>query len=292
MKKKSLGRGMDAVFLDNTLEESQGAVSTLRISDIEPRKAQPRKKFDTEALSELADSISANGIIQPIAVRKLDSGFYQIIAGERRWRAAKMAGLNEVPVVIVEADDKVASELALVENIQREDLNPIEEAEAYKALIDEYGYTQEQVAVRVGKSRSTVTNSMRILALPKAVLDMVANETLSFGHARTLLGLNDKKKTEEAAKTIVSKDLSVRDTEILVKKLNSPSKDLPKKDDAVEKAYYKSLEGKIKKSIGYQVKIAHSDKKKSITISYKTTDELENIIRTLVGDNNADKIFN
>ena len=231
-KKQALGRGMDAIFIDNSLE-SDNNTTKLPIAVIEPRRGQPRRSFDAESLSQLADSIAANGLIQPIVVRRLEAGgesksvgdntvdgeFYQIIAGERRWRAAKLAGLFEVPVVIVEADDKKAAEYALIENIQREDLNPIEEAAAFRSLIDEYGLTQETAAKQVGKSRAAVANSMRLLELPDEVKSLLAEKKLTAGHARALLGLNDKSLIPTAADTIVKHELSVRAAEELIKKL-------------------------------------------------------------------------
>ncbi len=292
-KKKGLGRGMDAIFLDNSLDAPEKN-STLRLSEIEPRRDQPRKVFDTEALAQLADSIAVNGLIQPIIVREREgSDFYQIIAGERRWRAAKMAGLSEVPVVILDVDDKKVAEYALIENIQREDLNPIEEARGFKSLIEDYNLTQEQAAKQVGRSRSAVTNSLRLLDLPEDVLELVSDKTLSAGHARALLGLNDKSTISEAADIIVKKELSVRAAEDLVRKMNSSPKldSEPDEDDLVEREYYASLEKKIKQAIGCRVKIAHSERKKSITISYKDADELEELIKKLVGGENVENLF-
>ena len=293
-KKKGLGRGMDAIFLDNSLDSPE-KTSTLRLSEIEPRRGQPRKVFEAEALAQLADSIAVNGLIQPIVVREREgTDFYQIIAGERRWRAAKMAGLSEVPVVILEADDRKVAEYALIENIQREDLSPIEEAQGYKSLIEEYNLTQEQVAKQVGKSRAAVTNSMRLLDLPEDVLSLVADKSLSAGHARTLLGLVDKSRISEVADTVIIRELSVRVTEELVHKLNSQpleDEDKPEEDNSVEREYYASLESKIKGILGSAVKISHFKRKKSITISYKDTDELTEIIKKLVGDENTENLF-
>ncbi len=292
-KKKGLGRGMDAIFLDNSLDSPE-KTSTLRLSEIEPRRGQPRKVFEAEALAQLADSIAVNGLIQPIVVREREgSDFYQIIAGERRWRAAKMAGLSEVPVVILEADDRKVAEYALIENIQREDLSPIEEAQGYKSLIEEYNLTQEQVAKQVGKSRAAVTNSMRLLDLPEDVLSLVADKSLSAGHARTLLGLVDKSRISEVADMVVIRELSVRATEELVHKLNSQpiEEDEPEEDNAVEREYYASLEEKMAETLGCRVKISHFSRKKSISITYKDTDELTEIIKKLVGEENAENLF-
>ena len=284
---------MDAIFLDNSLDSPE-KTSTLRLSEIEPRRGQPRKVFEAEALAQLADSIAVNGLIQPIVVREREgSDFYQIIAGERRWRAAKMAGLSEVPVVILDADDRKVAEYALIENIQREDLSPIEEAQGYKSLIEEYNLTQEQVAKQVGKSRAAVTNSMRLLDLPEDVLALVADKSLSAGHARTLLGLVDKSQISEVADMVVIRELSVRATEELVHKLNSQpdEEDEPEEDNAVERDYYASLEEKMTETLGCRVKISHFSRKKSISISYKDNDELTEIIKKLVGEENTENLF-
>lgn len=278
-KKQALGRGMDAIFIDNT-PDSPERTDKLAVSDIEPRRDQPRKTFDPESLSSLADSIAANGLIQPIIVRPSESSaLYSIVAGERRWRAARMAGLSEVPVVIIDADDRKAAEYALVENIQREDLNPIEEAEGLKSLIEDYNLTQEQVAKRVGKSRAAIANALRLLELPDEVISLVGHKSLSAGHARALLGLNDKTLIPDAAKTIVDHELSVRAAEELIKKLNS--KPEPKKNDPVADSYYSSLEQKLTESLGHKVRISRSKRRRSISISYKNSDELEELIRLL-----------
>lgn len=278
-KKQALGRGMDAIFIDNT-PDSPERTDKLAVSDIEPRRDQPRKTFDPESLSSLADSIAANGLIQPIIVRPSESSaLYSIVAGERRWRAARMAGLSEVPVVIIDADDRKAAEYALVENIQREDLNPIEEAEGLKSLIEDYNLTQEQAAKRVGKSRAAIANALRLLELPDEVISLVGHKSLSAGHARALLGLNDKTLIPDAAKTIVNHELSVRAAEELIKKLNS--KPEPKKNDPVADSYYSSLEQKLTESLGHKVRISRSKRRRSISISYKNSDELEELIRLL-----------
>lgn len=279
-KKKGLGRGMDSIFLDNSPDETD-KISTLRISEIEPRKSQPRKYFDVESLSQLADSIAANGIIQPIVVREAESsGYYQIIAGERRWRAAKQAGLSEVPVIILDADDKKAAEYALIENIQREDLNPLEEAAGLKSLIEDYLMTQEEVAKEVGKSRTAVTNSLRLLELPNEVKDMIESGLISAGHGRALLGLNDKSKITDAAQKTVFGELSVRSTEELVRTMNAEPQTQAKKNE-VEESYYRSLEEKVSSALGCKVKINRGLRRRSITVSYKTTDQLETLINKL-----------
>ena len=278
-KKQALGRGMDAIFIDNT-PDSPERTDKLAVSDIEPRRDQPRKTFDPESLSSLADSIAANGLIQPIIVRPSENpALYSIVAGERRWRAARMAGLSEVPVVIIDADDRKAAEYALVENIQREDLNPIEEAEGLKSLIEDYNLTQDQAAKRVGKSRAAIANALRLLELPDEVITLVEHKSLSAGHARALLGLNDKTLIPDAAKTMVDHELSVRAAEELIKKLNS--KPEQKKNDPVADSYYSSLEQKLTESLGHKVRISRSKRRRSISISYKNSDELEELIRLL-----------
>ena len=274
---------MEAIFLDNSPDETD-KISTLRISEIEPRRSQPRKNFDAETLSQLADSIAANGVIQPIIVRESENpGFYQIIAGERRWRAAKQAGLSEVPVVVVDADDRKAAEYALIENIQREDLNPVEEARGIKSLIDDCSLTQEETARRLGRSRAAVTNSLRLLELPEKLLDMLADKSLSAGHARALLGLCDKSNLTAAAEKVVSSELSVRQTEELVRRLNSETVEKPKKNE-VEESYYRSLEEKISATLGCKVKINRGKRRKSVSRAYKTTDELEALLKRLAAE--------
>ena len=294
-KKQALGRGMDAIFIDNSLE-SDNNTTKLPIAVIEPRRGQPRRSFDAESLSQLADSIAANGLIQPIVVRRLEVGsenesvgdntvdgeFYQIIAGERRWRAAKLAGLFEVPVVIVEADDKKAAEYALIENIQREDLNPIEEAAAFRSLIDEYGLTQETAAKQVGKSRAAVANSMRLLELPDEVKSMLAEKKLTAGHARALLGLNDKSLIPAAADTIVKHELSVRAAEELIKKLNSPKAEKPQNES--ERAYYSDLGQRVSERLGCKVVIKNRGRSRTLSLSCSDTETLEELIKKLAGD--------
>ena len=218
-KELGLGRGLNALLGDPDLQaQGEGSVS-LPISQVQPGLNQPRKRFDQDALADLAESIRVHGIIQPLTVRRLSSGYYQIIAGERRWRAAKLAGLAEVPAVIIEADDRKVMELGLIENLQREDLNPAEEARGYQVLMEEYGLTQEQVADRMGKSRPAITNTLRLLALPEDLLKLVEEEQLSAGHARALLGAPTAELQRQAAKKVIADGLSVRQTEALVKAL-------------------------------------------------------------------------
>ena len=253
-KKSGLGKGLDALFLDNAIDENAGSVSSLPINDIEPNRDQPRKTFDEEALGERAQSIAAHGVIQPLLVRPMTDGSYQLIAGERRWRASRMAGLTEVPVVIREMSDSEAMELALVENLQREDLNPIEEARGFQLLMETYALTQEQAASRVGKSRPAVANAMRLLLLPDDVLRMVETGTLSAGHARALLGLPQSEDMVQMAKLIVEKGLSVRETERMVK---TAAQDKPKREKRVKKrdVFYDEAELAFSEALGRQAKV-------------------------------------
>ena len=229
MARKGLGSGLEALFGEDLPEEDSR--KTVPISKVEPRPGQPRITFDEEALQELADSIKQYGVLQPITVRELDNGYYQIIAGERRWRASRLAGIAEVPVNILSADDRMAAELALVENLQREDLNPVEEAKGYRQLMDDYGLTQEEAAKAVGKSRPAVENSLRLLSLEDKILTMISDGLLTAGHARSLIPLQDKEKQLSAAEDIVKKKLSVRQTEQLVSKLQSGKKQKEVKEE-------------------------------------------------------------
>ncbi|MBP3322505.1 MAG: ParB/RepB/Spo0J family partition protein [Clostridia bacterium] len=284
--KGGLGRGLDSIFLDNTAPENGAGTSMVRISQIEPRRDQPRKNFDLEALQQLADSISTHGIIQPVAVRESIGGYYEIIAGERRWRAAKMAGLSEIPVTVIAADDKKAAELALIENVQREDLNPIEEALAYKKLSEEYGLTQEKVAQAVGKSRSGVANSLRLLDLPEECLEMVASRILSEGHAKVLMGIEDEEELVKAAHTVVQKELSVRETEALVKRINAALFEEDEEEAPVTPVkvnYSKVLAEKAGRHLGRRVNIAGRGKSKRIELYYEDREDLEAILESLCG---------
>lgn len=280
-KKSGLGKGLDALFLDNSTDEGLKAV-TLNINDIEPNREQPRKHFDEDALSELADSIETHGVIQPLLVRPLSDGGYQLIAGERRWRASRMAGLNEIPVVIREMTDSEAMELALVENLQREDLNPIEEAEGFKLLMENYNLTQDQAAQRVGKSRPAVANAVRLLALPDELLEKVKFGTLSPGHARTLLSLEDAQKMIKVAEEIIKRNLSVRDSEKLVKTLLSPKEE--KKDKKKEKRdpYFDECEIAIRDELGRKAQIHVSKGEKgTIEIEFFSKSDLQSIMEAL-----------
>ena len=281
-----LGRGLDSIFIDDAEAEKETSVNTLRISELQPRAGQPRKNFDAEALSQLADSISTHGLIQPIIVRKGKGNLYEIVAGERRWRASKMAGLTEVPVVVIEADDQKTDELSLIENIQRENLNPVEESLAYRALLEEYDLTQETVAQRVGKSRSTVTNSLRLLDLPDSVLKMVSDNAISAGHARALLGLKYRSDIEVGAATVVDKGYSVRATEELVRRMNvraeKAAEIVEKKDKEVD--YTAALEKKLRGILGRKVKIVEGARAKRLELEYSDNDDLQRLLLLLCGD--------
>lgn len=276
-----LGRGLNALLGDPDLQpQGEGSVS-LPISQVEPGLNQPRKRFDQATLDDLADSIRIHGIIQPLTVRRLASGYYQIIAGERRWRAAKAAGLSEVPAVIIEADDRKVMELGLIENLQREDLNPAEEARGYQVLMEEYGLTQEQVAQQMGKSRPAVTNTLRLLSLPQEVLALVEEGALSAGHARALLALPNRDLQLEAAQQIIDKELSVRQTEALVKMLQQVKKEKPKPEGPDLSLYLGELEKNLSGQLGRKVKIAHKGKKGRIELEYYNDQDLEALLELL-----------
>ena len=279
---KGLGRGLGALLGDAALESSAPeSVLTLPISQIETCASQPRKRFDEEALADLADSIREHGIIQPITVRKLSSGYHQIIAGERRWRAARLAGLHEVPVVVIEADDRKAMELAMIENLQREDLNPMEEAEGYRALMDGYALTQEEAAARVGKSRSAVANVMRLLNLTPAVRKLVEEGRLSGGHARTLLPLPAALQ-EKTAESVISGDLSVRQTETLVKKLLEEKPDRKKTvGDPLSVNYTEAAAQELAEHLGRGCRIVSGRKKGRLEIEYYGVDDLNDLLDAL-----------
>lgn len=280
-KTGGLGRGLDAILTDNSDEQKESGVTVVRLTEVEPNPAQPRKVFENEPLEALAESIAQHGIIQPIVVRPKD-GMYMIVTGERRWRAARMAGLSEVPVIIIEADDRKAAELALVENLQRKDLNPVEEARAYADLIEEYSYTQEEIAKKVGRSRSSIANSLRLLDLPGAALEKLALGEISEGHAKVLLGLKDEAKIEKAMEIVIEKQLSVRDTEKLVKAMNEEPKAEIKVVYDVD--HTKILEQRVQSIIGHTVKIVQNGKKSSINIGFSDNDDLERILELLCGD--------
>lgn len=280
MKKKSLGRGLDEIFMDNSLDSDvQSGISTLRISMVEPKADQPRKFFDSEALSQLADSIAANGVLQPILVRETFGGRYQIIAGERRWRASKLAGLSEIPAIILEADDLKVAQIALIENLQRENLNAYEEAQAYKALSDEYSLTQEEISLKIGKSRSAVANSLRLLDLPDEISQLLREDKLSAGHCRALLGLKDRKMALSLAEKMIARGMSVRDAEALVRAANKkkPEKD----DDEIEPVvvdYTAELEKKVTGLTGRYCKIQSKGARKTVSFEFADDEDLEEIL--------------
>ena len=276
--KKGLGIGLDALFGSDETEESE--LQFLPISKVEPRIDQPREIFNEESLQELSESIAQYGLIQPITARKLDSGYYQIIAGERRWRAARLAGLTEVPVRVIEADDRRTAELALVENLQREDLNPIEQARGFRALIEEYGLTQEEAAKSVGKSRPAITNAMRLLSLCPAVLELVEQGKLSAGHARALVPVLDDKLQIAAANEVVDKGLSVRQTEQLAAKLTKPPKQ-PKIETGVSVDYCAEVANRLSQSLGRKVKLVDGKKIGRIEIEFYGADDREALIEAL-----------
>ena len=281
-KKGGLGRGLDALFADNSIEEiaSTSAVK-LKIMDIEPNRDQPRKIFDEDALAELADSIAKHGVIQPLLVRPMPDGSYQLVAGERRWRASRMAGLTEVPVVIKELSDDEAMALALIENLQREDLNAIEEAQGIKALMDTLSLTQDEAAERVGKSRPAVANALRLLKLPDSVIALVSDGKLSPGHARALLGFKDEQDIIETADLILEKGLTVRDVEKLVKKRNKEPK--AEKPAARRASYYDEVELALTDFLGRKVKVGTKPGKESgvLEIDFFDKDDLTRLADAL-----------
>ena len=283
--KKGLGTGLNALFGEAERESSEEVLS-LPISRVEPREAQPRTSFDEAALQELAESISEYGVIQPITVRKLDSGYYQIIAGERRWRAARLAGLKEVPVRVVEADDKLATEMALVENLQREDLNPVEEALGYRTLLDVYGLTQDEAARRVGKSRPTVTNALRLLTLAPEVQQFIEQGLLSAGHARALVGIKPEEAQIEAARSVISNGLSVRRTEQLAAKLMREPEPEPV-DDGIHVDYAAEVTKRLEKALGRKVVLTEKGKRGKITLEYYSADDRERLIEMLAALENT-----
>jgi len=283
-KKRGLGMGFDALMLDNALETSDNtAISTLKISDIEPNKDQARKDFDDTAIAELADSIAEHGVLQPLLVRPLVNGGYQLIAGERRWRASRAAGLTEVPVIIKALTDEEAAVISLIENLQRENLNPVEEAYGFAELIKEFGLTQEDAAKKVGKSRTAVTNALRILKLPEKVIEMIREGILSAGHAKALAGLDDEGLIIEAAELIKEKGLSVRETEKLVKALGK-GKEKPIEPVKVKRiAYFDEVELALTEALGRKTKVITKGKKEcgTLEIAFNDKEDLELIAKAL-----------
>lgn len=282
-KNKGLGRGLEAIFDDNSIDIEKSGHAMVRISLIEPKKDQPRLTFDREALASLADSIAANGVLQPIIVRESIGGMYSIIAGERRWRAAKLAGLTEIPVIVMDADEFMAAKIAMIENLQRENLNPYEEAKGYRDLMDNYSLTQEEISLQIGKSRSAIANSLRLLELPAEVIELIVDGTLSAGHGRALLGLKDKSQIVPMAIRAAARNLSVREVESAVKTANkkaADSDDIP----AVPKVnYLADLEDKVTTALGRRCRIINTAKKKTIQLEFNDDDDLQDLLTAICG---------
>lgn len=287
-KSRGLGRDFNSLFYDNILSnDKSNAATAIRIADIEPRSDQPRKFFAMESLEQLADSIGQFGVLQPIIVREspLLEGTYEIIAGERRWRAAKMAGLSEIPAVILDGDELKTAQVAVIENVQREDLNVVEEAFAYKTLIERFDLTQDQVAKQVGKSRSAITNILRLLELPDEVLELLKTGQLSAGHARALLGLKNEEQMAPLAQRIIEKDLSVRDVERTVRLMNYEPEAVEEDEPLTQrKAYMKDLEHRAVTVLGRRVRILKTNKKKVIELAYSDDEDLEALLSTICGE--------
>ena len=278
---KGLGKGLGALFGDIQEEiQEKGPYQLLPLHKVEPNRSQPRQDFDEEELAALSESIALHGIIQPLTVRELSGGYYQIIAGERRWRAARMAGLSEVPAVIIEADDKKAMELALIENLQRQDLNPVEESLGYQSLMQDYGLTQDETAQRVGKSRSAVANALRLLNLPPEILEKLRIGALTPGHARAVLSLKDSKKQLEATQKIIALGLSVRQAELLCKNMDTAPKKEPKVTLAVD--YIGECEKSLSKHLGRGVKIVNGKRKGHFELEFYGAEDLEILLNTLM----------
>lgn len=283
--KKGLGTGLDVLFGEIAKDEEQKElVQSLPIAKVEPREGQPRTVFDEEALSELSESIREYGLLMPVTVRKLDSGYYQLIAGERRWRAARMAGLTEIPARVIEADDRLATELALVENLQREDLNPVEEAQGYRTLMEDYGLTQDEAAQRVGKSRPAVANALRLLSLAPEVLQFVEQGLLSAGHARALVPVKPEELQIDAARQVMKNGLSVRRTEELAKRLMKPPKAVTG-DGAIRVDYAAEVMRRLERALGRKVLLSENGKRGRIVLEYYGADDRERLIEALAGLN-------
>lgn len=283
-KDRGLGKGLGALLGDAALKTQEGGSVMLPISQVEPGIKQPRKRFDEESLSDLAESIRTHGLIQPLTVRRLSSGYYQIIAGERRWRASKQAGLTEVPAVVIEADDRKVMELGLIENLQREDLNPIEEAGGYKVLVEEYGLTQEEVAQQVGKSRSAVANAMRLLALPDAVRMLLEEGKLSAGHARAILSVPGGELQKRLAQKVVEEDLSVRQTEAMAKRISQAAEEAEEETAPAPdpmKIYRDAAAKDLSARLGRKVSIVQGAKKGKVELEYYGDEDLTALLEAL-----------
>ena len=293
-KTAGLGRGLDAIFLDNThTKGDEGTVTPIKLSLIDPRSDQPRRTFHEESLASLSESIKLHGLFQPILVREYAMGRYQIIAGERRFRASKLAGLTEIPAIILDKDDEETARIALVENLQREDLNPVEEAMAYCSLAEEFNMTQEDLSREVGKSRSAIANAIRLLDLPDEVLAMVKNGDLSAGHARTLLGLNNEDAILPMAKMCIELDLSVRRLEEEVKKENKRDRTAPVEEEEEKLPvvdYFREMELRLQSHLGRVVKINGKGRKKSLTLFYEDNEDLDELLRSVCGNDFFDEM--
>lgn len=280
-KKGGLGKGLSAIFMENESEDSNSTV-TLKISELQPNREQPRREFDEKSLAELADSISQHGILQPLLVRPFLDGGYQIVAGERRFRAARMAGLTEVPVVIRDLSDSETMQLALIENLQREDLTPVEEAKGYKQLMDSYGLKQEEISRVVGKSRPAIANALRLLALPEDILQLISDGKLSAGHGRTLLSFKNPQEMEKAARLASTEDISVRELERLAKKSNKALENADVKKIYEKKlSYYGEVELALKEHLGRKIKVNGNEKKGVLEIEFYGKDDLTYIAKLL-----------
>lgn len=294
MANKSLGRGLSALFgeenVDPSVPQTVGSAEPsperngfrhIPLRRIEPNRAQPRQEFDEASLQELEDSIRQHGVLAPITVRQQDNGYYQIVAGERRWRAARRAGLDTIPAMVVQADDRTMMELALIENLQREDLTPMEEAEGYRALIDQFGLKQEEVAQRVGRSRSAVANSLRLLSLDEDIRAMVTEGTLSSGHARAVLAIQDESLRQQAAEQMAKTGMSVRQAEAYVKKLNKPKTTGTQPPAEFQPDYYAELQHKLESTLGRRVHIENKKNKGQIQLEYYGDEDLERLVSAL-----------
>lgn len=278
MNQKGLGKGLSALFMEQESASQPENLQMVKLSQVEPNPAQPRREFDPEALSELAESIRTHGILQPLAVRRVAGDRYQIIAGERRWRAAREAGVEKIPVYLVDADDRTVMELALVENLQRQDLNPIEEAEGYRTLMDDFSLTQDDVAKRVGKSRPAIANALRLLSLSPNVRDLVASGALSVGHAKALLALTDAEQQKRTAELVLEKGYSVRQTELLIKKILQDSLRAQEKKPEITVNYLEEIERRLAAKLGRRVKLVSGRKKGRIELEFYDPEDLEKLI--------------
>ncbi len=293
-KKSGLGRGLEQIFSDNELENTAGGdIQRIRLSRIEPKPNQPRQNFDGEALAALADSIAQNGVLQPILVRpSVQDGFYQIIAGERRWRASKMAGLTEIPAVVVEADELKAAQFALIENIQREDLDAWEEAAAYSRLLMEFGLSQEELAQKMGRSRSAIANTLRLLDLPDEIVTLLRENKLAAGHCRALLGLRDQSRMLPIAQKAISRNLSVRAVETVVKTANrqylAEQQITPEEIETVHVDYMAELEARATTLLGRRLRIQSGKRKKILSIEFQNDDDLSDLLTRICGGNIMD----